>query len=131
MSEGLYIRNVEGRGRGVFSEKAFETDDLIESCPIIILEPEDFAVVTATFLGQYCFFWDRDAGILCIALGFGSVYNHSYPSNANYFTDPETGTIDIVAVRSIAPGEEITINYTGDPDNPSRQWFTGKNIPYT
>jgi hypothetical protein len=130
MSEGLYIRNVKGRGRGVFSEEAIQTDDLIESCPVIILEAEDFAVVTATFLGQYCFFWERDSGIICIALGFASIYNHSYPSNANYVMDTEAGTMDIFAVRPIAPHEEITINYTGDPFNPSRQWFTGKNIPY-
>lgn len=130
MSEGLYIRNVEGRGRGVFCEKAIEAEELIESCPVIILEAEDFAVVTATFLGQYCFFWDKDSGILCIGLGFASVYNHSYPSNADYIMDHDNGSLDIVAVRPIAPGEEITINYTGDPDNPSRQWFSGKNIPY-
>ncbi len=130
MSEGLYIRNVEGRGRGVFCEKAIAPDELIESCPVLILEAEDFALVTATFLGQYCFFWDKDNGIICIAMGFASIYNHSYPSNADYAMDHETGTMDIFAVRPIAPGEEITINYTGDPDNPSRQWFAGKNIPY-
>lgn len=130
MSEGLYIRNTEGRGRGVFSERDIETDELIESCPVIIMEPEDFAVVTATFLGQYCFFWEKDSGIICIGLGFGSIYNHSYPANANYFMDHDNGTMDIIAVRRITAHEEITINYTGDPFNPSRQWFTGKNIPY-
>jgi hypothetical protein len=130
MSEGLYIRNVEGRGRGVFSEKAIEADELIESCPVLILEPEDFAVITATFLGQYCFFWEKDNGIICIGMGFASVYNHSYPSNANYFMDHERATMDIFSVRPIAAHEEITINYTGDPYNPSRQWFAGKNIPY-
>ena len=128
--EGLYIRNVEGRGRGVFSEKDIAADELIESCPVIILEAEDFEVVTATFLGQYCFFWEKDAGIICIGLGFASIYNHAYPANANYAMDHETGTMDIFSVRPIAAHEEITINYTGDPDNPSRQWFTGKNIPY-
>src|ERR1700744_2399098 len=119
MSEGLYIRNVEGRGRGVFSEKAIEADELIESCPVLIMEPEDFAVITATFLGQYCFFWEKDNGILCIGMGFASIYNHSYPSNANYFMDHERATMDIFAVRAIAAHEEITINYTGDPYNPS------------
>jgi uncharacterized protein len=58
-----------------------------------------------------------------IALGYGSLYNHFCPSNADYFMDFEAETIDIVAVRYIEAGDEITINYNGDPRNAEPTWF--------
>ncbi|MHA4809149.1 SET domain-containing protein-lysine N-methyltransferase [Flavitalea flava] len=128
MSIPLYIREVKERGRGVFSGQAIPDGELIESCPLLILKPEDFYLVTSTFLNQYVFFWDKEYGELCIGLGFASLYNHSCPSNASYFMNHETQTMEIFSVRPIAPNEEITINYNGEPDNPSVEWFKGKGI---
>ena len=37
--------------------------------------------------------------------------------------DYDLDEIHIVAVRAIGEGEEITINYNGDPMDPSPVWF--------
>ena len=48
------------------------------------------------------------------SLGYGSLYNHSYRPNARY--DDEEGRIMVfTALRDIGRGEEITVNYNGEP----------------
>ena len=56
------------------------------------------------------FTWDDDH--VAVALGFGSLYNHSYSPNARY-EDWEPNKKRYVAITDIAAGEEVTINYNG------------------
>jgi len=53
---------------------------------------------------------------VAIALGYGSLYNHSYTPNAHY-RDIGRRSKEFLAVRDIAAGEEITVNYNGDPQD--------------
>ena len=32
--------------------------------------------------------------------------------------------MEVIAIRDIQPGEEITINYNGDPESQDPLWFT-------
>jgi len=32
--------------------------------------------------------------------------------------------MEIIAIKDIEPGEEIAINYNGDPENQDQLWFT-------
>ena len=55
-------------------------------------------------------------GTVAVALGYGSLYNHSYQPNARY--DDESGQTKVfTAIRDIAPGEEIMVNYNGEPED--------------
>ena len=72
-------------------------------------------------LDDYWFAWD-DAHVAC-GLGYASLYNHACPANALFTLRPEQLVIEFTAVRAIAPGEEITINYQGAPDDPTPVWF--------
>ena len=55
-------------------------------------------------------------------LGYGSLYNHSCEPNARY--DDEKGQSKVLkAIRNVAPGEEITVNYNGDPPDKTPVWF--------
>lgn len=68
-----------------------------------------------THLHDYYFQWDGDRA--AIALGLGSLYNHSERNNARFTLDYEFGQIRFLAVRDIAAGEEITTNYrAGEPE---------------
>ena len=58
-----------------------------------------------------------------LALGYGSLYNHSYTPNARYFTNIENQSIDFYARKDIREGEEIMVNYNGDPEDQSPLWF--------
>ncbi|HJN65554.1 MAG TPA: SET domain-containing protein-lysine N-methyltransferase, partial [Pirellulales bacterium] len=59
---------------------------------------------------------------VALALGYGSLYNHSYNPNARY--DDARGQIKVfTAICDITEGTEITINYNGDPDDPTDVGF--------
>lgn len=84
-----------------------------------MLVADDEARAEALALGAdgYVFGWGE--GATALALGYGSLYNHSYDPNATTVeTDDE---LVITAVRDIAAGEEIFINYMGTAT--SGVWF--------
>ena len=73
-----------------------------------------------TGLAGFCFLWGE--GTVALALGYGSLYNHSFAPNARY--DDEGRQVKVYsAIRDIAAGEEITINYNGEPTDRSPVGF--------
>lgn len=110
-------------GRGVFTLEEVPDDSLIEICPVIALPSEDLPVIHKTKLHDYYFLWGGNDDECAIALGFGSLYNHSRTPNARYWCDPDSDTIEIWSIRDIRPGEEITVNYNGDPEIQDPVWF--------
>ncbi len=125
-SQAIYIAPSEIGGRGVFAGKKIYKDDIIEVCPVIPMKVGEMEVLDKTTLYDYYFLWeddDKQIKSCAIALGFGSLYNHTAPSNADYIMDFDAQTIDIFAVRDIEQGEEICINYHGDPEDTSPTWF--------
>lgn len=120
-SGAVEVRRVRGKGRGVFARRAIREAELIERVPVLVL-PE--SVLThddePTILACYGFLWGR--GTVAITLGYGSLYNHSYRPNARY--DDESPRMKVfTALRNIEAGEEITINYNGDPEDRSDVGF--------
>lgn len=120
---GLYIAYDEKKGRGVFTTKAIGSGDLIEVCPVIVVPKAELPVLHKTILHDYYFLWGEKMEDAAIALGFGSLYNHELNPNANFILDIENNTIDILAIKEISPGDEITINYHGVPGDDSALWF--------
>lgn len=119
--EGLYVGPSELHGRGVFTTRAFAVGELIEECPVLVIPKAHRSFVDETSFSGYYFEWKGGAGGL--ALGYGSLYNHSYRPNARY--DPGRGhtTLRFTAVRVIKPGAEITVNYNGTPTSRKKLWF--------
>ena len=100
-----------GKGRGVVAERPFRAGETIERPPVIALPAGDTARIRATRLAGYYYEWGPDCKQAAIALGYGSLYNHSYEPNARFvFHEPEE-CLEFIALRDIAAGEEITINY--------------------
>lgn len=110
-------------GRGVFTLKPIPKGALIEICPVIVLPETDLPAIHGSRLHDYYFLWGDDEKQCAIALGYGSLYNHDYHPNARYEVDFEEETILIYAQRYIKAGEEIFINYNGDPADTTRVWF--------
>jgi uncharacterized protein len=118
---GLAVRMTAARGRGVFATRAFASGEVIECAPVIVIPREQVAALRGTLLDDYWFWWDEQHN--ACALGCGSLYNHAAPANARFERDRDAGVLVFTAVREIAAGDEITINYHGDPDDPSSVWF--------
>ncbi|KQC05567.1 MAG: lysine methyltransferase [Methanoculleus sp. SDB] len=120
----VFIGATGHRGRGVFAGKDFDPGDEIEICPVIVLDtPAERSHIDRTRLYDYYFAWGEGEERTAIALGYGSLYNHSYLPNADHAPDCAAGLIRIFACRPIRKGEEITINYTGSPDSRDPVWF--------
>jgi SET domain-containing protein len=111
----IEVKRTKGKGRGVFAVDTIYAGTVIERVPVIVIPEEEVLEAPGTsFLANYVFDWGR--GTVALALGFGSIYNHSYYPNARY-DDEGQQTKVYTALRDIYPGEEITINYNGHEDD--------------
>ncbi|MHB1922266.1 MAG: SET domain-containing protein [Chitinophagaceae bacterium] len=122
----LHIKRSEGKGRGVFTKEGIPSKTVIEISPVIVLSPTDTGKVDQTKLHNYIFLWGKNLTRTCLALGFCSVYNHSYEPNCEYEMDFDEETMRIITLRSIKKGEELFINYNGVIEDQSPLWFDVK-----
>jgi SET domain-containing protein len=107
----IAIHDLGAKGRGVIAQRRFLAGELIEQPPVIVIPRQDMPLVRQTRLAQYYFEWGDNCQEGAIALGCGSLYNHSYDPNARYVFRESEECIEIIAIKDIEPGEEITINY--------------------
>jgi len=117
MPRGLAIK--QGRhGRGVFAERRFAEGDLVETCPTVQVRDRD---VTGT-LRDYVF-TSVKRGDVVLALGYGMLYNHSADPNLEYEQD-EPDSIAFFAIRTVRPGDELTIDY-------GEEWWETRGVEPT
>jgi uncharacterized protein len=111
------------KGRGVFATRKIASGETIEEAPVVVVPREQVANLDATSLGDYYFLWGDDEKDGALLLGWCSLCNHSYEPNARFELRPARQTIEFIALRDIAGGEEITTNYNGDPGSREPVWF--------
>jgi len=116
----IEIQKTKNKGRGIFAKKDFVVGETIEECPVIPFSAEECAEMDQVAVGKkldnYFYAWKtEDDGALL--LGYGWLYNHSYKPNAEYVRDFERQIMIYRAIKSITSGEEITVNYNGEPGN--------------
>ena len=120
----LSVRRSPLNGRGVFAERHYAPGELIERAPVLVLPAAQKVFIAQTDLSNYYFEWNETGeGDIAIGLGLASIYNHSYSPSARYTKHREGLFLEYTAVRAIAPGEEITVNYNGDPRDHTPVWF--------
>jgi uncharacterized protein len=119
----LYIADSPGRGRGVYTSKPLSAGSVIEISPVIVMNSEERLFLDRTRLHDYIFIWGKDESECCLALGYISMYNHDYRSNAEYEMDYAASTIRITMIRAAKEGEEIFINYNGNWNDARPVWF--------
>lgn len=119
----LFIAPVPGKGKGVYTGEDLAKGTVLEVSPVIVMSKEERVLLDKTRLHDYIFEWGSKRDQCCMALGYISVYNHSYSSNCEYEMDYDYDTISIKTVRAIPAGEELTINYNGTWNNKKKVWF--------
>ncbi len=100
----IYIAPSEKGGRGVFTSEAIPAETVIEVSPV----------------------WGDAGDGAAVAWGYVSMYNHHAPANCHYTMDADFETITITTVRDISAGEELFINYLGEPDHAGETWFESR-----
>ncbi|WP_235299026.1 SET domain-containing protein-lysine N-methyltransferase [Portibacter marinus] len=119
---GLYLAYTD-KGRSMFTAEKVSKGDIIEACPVILIPEDQKSNIHHTVLHDYYFIWPE--GGIAIALGYGSIYNHSPTPNAKVVFDIEQSEIILVAAQDIEPTHEILIDYTdGQKNHPL--WFDPK-----
>jgi tRNA-specific adenosine deaminase 3 len=94
-----------------------------------VFSKEEYNKVEDGLLGSYTFGWKSVGddgkvvrkGEMALALGMGSLFNHSATPNVSYTLHPETLTIHYQTTRPVATWEELCICY-GD-----KLWFEDAN----
>lgn len=114
-SDYIEVRYTKKKGRGVFARKFIPKGTEFERVPVIVVTWDK---IMDSELGHYAYSWtDTKAAI---AMGYGSLYNHSFNPNA-YYQDVGRQAKVFIAHRDIQPGEEVTINYNGDPNDKTNE----------
>jgi len=112
----IYIKEVEGKGRGVFCKERLVTNQCIEISPIILIPASDVTKIKETMLNEYIFGWND---LAFIGLGNVSLYNHSDEPNAEAIPVIAEKSVIINAIQEIEPNTEICIKYPQRQDS----WF--------
>lgn len=90
---------------------------------MIPIDAKHWPAIRQTVLQDHVFEWGRTR--MALALGQGSLYNHSADPNAHGEPRLRDRVIQFTAARPIKRGEEITIDYRGD-DTRRALWFKAK-----
>lgn len=118
------------KGKGVFAKKNIKQYTTIEVANIILLPNKDYDMIQKTVLYGYCFVWDdpKKNGEFKNAIAFSDCQfiNHSFDPNLKYFHDYDNKAIEFISIRDISKGEELTVNYNGNPDDKAPMWFDVK-----
>lgn len=107
-------------GRGIFASEDISEGEIVEIAPILVLQFTDFIETRWNLLFEY-YFWLDDEVVL--ALGYGSLYNHSKEANTEYKIDIKNKSIAFKTTRAIKQGEELFFNYKGSSSSKAPLWF--------
>ena len=117
----IYTDKSPVHGWGVFAKEDIMEGEVFEECPILTL-PIDKGEITSLLI-DYRFNWPQgnDFEEQVMALGYGSLYNHSDNANSFWISDLENRTFKFISNREIKKGEEIFVWY-GDEN----YWSDGR-----
>ena len=108
----IYIKEVAGKGRGVFAVRDFKRGELVETAPVITFPVKDVDLIDETALADYYYKWGDEH--FALVLGYGSLYNYSATPNLSFRTDLPNKVMLYRAKKAIRKNQELTINYLCD-----------------
>lgn len=130
-SEKIYVgrSKISNAGRGVFASRNIKSGEIIEECPVILVSEHDMANLNESILVTYFFYFGKNNNNLLVALGFGSIYNHSHNPNATYIINSAEDTMEFTALSDIKKDDEITISYNStNKKDKALLWFEKAKI---
>lgn len=113
----IEVRRSGRHGRGVFATADLAAGTVVEECPALPFDDEQWEAVDAGGLHGYCY--EDPAGGVVLALGYGSLYNHATDPNTGYEVLRRPSRVRLTTQRAVRAGEELTISY-GDAES---LWF--------
>ena len=107
----IYVDKSPIHGWGVFAKEDIMEGEVFEECPILTL-PIGKGEITPLLIDYRFNYpqgneWEEQV----LALGYGSLYNHSENANAYWVSDLENRTFKFISNREIKKDEEIFVWY--------------------
>jgi len=99
------IRQTRDKGRGVFANADIAPGEIIEVCQLILVDMSDIQGILEAYIFEY------KKNVAALALGNGSLYNHSDRPNAEFYFNYKKKVLIFRALKPIAADSEITVNY--------------------
>jgi uncharacterized protein len=135
--QGLYLKQVEGKGRGVFCRRPIASGQVLETTPAIILNEAGTRLADKTALLNYTFIMGslsktlrkraqvkNPAKASSVIMGIMAFCNHSEEPNAEILWDEQDGTLYYIlqATKNIPKNTEICTSY-------GEEWFEDRGAP--
>jgi SET domain-containing protein len=116
------VRNTRTMGRGVFAVSPVAQDELIGVFPTVLIDATQRPLLENTVISQFWFVGADDAALV---MGFPELINHSDAANIRHrFRASPTGEVaEFHAVRAIAEGEQLFLNYGFDGPEDAARYF--------
>ena len=105
----IVVSQSNGKGRGVFASTLIPAGTLIHVAHVIVIPDHEIGDV----LDRYVYTWSDNES--AIALGIGSLFNHSCQPNVGFVRQMDQLEIEYTTLREIAHTEELTIDYGYEP----------------
>lgn len=133
---GLYLKHLMDKGRGVFCLQDIKADEILEISPLLLFSEADTHMLQKTVLKDYIFNanplpekflrasgYENPAKTVALPMGICSICNHMADPNSTYSfeLDDMSAFAVLKAKRDIPKGEEISVSY-GDA------WFAIRNF---
>ncbi len=103
------ISTIPNAGLGMFANEDIRQGSLIESCPMLFVEPAHLHVENPLWkyvFNSRCHYPNKTT----VVFGYCSIYNHSEHPNVHYIQDCDR-IMRLIAIQEIRRGEEMFINY--------------------
>ena len=120
---GLSISPSQIHGFGVFTNAPIAAGEILEECPVLLVDEAHCPPPDGSNLSSYLFRWKPGTKQLAVVLGSGSLFNHSATPNARYEKSFSDKLVRFIATCPIESGEEIFLNFLQDSPG-GKLWFS-------
>lgn len=98
------------KGRGVYASKSIRKGEVIEICELLLIKKSEVPPSLESYV------YEHSPKMVALALGVGSLFNHSDTPCAEFYFDERKIHLVIRALKKIPSNQEITINYGYDDE---------------
>lgn len=109
------VRDSGIHGRGAFASAAIRQGQTFHTAHLLAFDCSETEAINATAVGAYVFYIEDCPGHTHDRVGLAmspiSFINHSRTASAAFKVDAASQTVTFTALRDIAAGEELTIDY--------------------
>lgn len=104
-----YVKRIRGKGWGAFCSKRIPKNKVFNVTTLLVLSGREARLMSGSSLEPYWYEFGTKGR--AIALGLGSILNHSDKPNCSYHFSKVKRTLSFYALRDIPAHEELTHDY--------------------